>query len=183
MPQSDVWALGATLFHALSGESVHIAQHMSAMLLATRSSRPRSLAEAAPELSSKVVAVVDRALAFLKSERWPDMAAMRGAWQEAHPHWLATLPPPRFTADPEYIDSSALEDASRTSKRSLFDPRELLNDSVPRLPHPGALPTRSANPKGTQPTYGSTPPSRVPHVLIAVAGALFVAFVIASVLR
>ncbi len=191
--QSDVWALGATLFHALSGESVHIAEHMNAMLLATRSSRPRSLAEAAPELSSKVVAVVDRALAFLKSERWPDMAAMRGAWQEAHPHWLATLPPPRFTADPEYIDSSALEDAARTSKRSLFDPRELLNDSVPKLPHPGAIPVRSASPspspspapgpKGTQPTYGSTPPSRLPHVLIAIAGALFVAFVIASVLR
>ena len=191
--QSDVWALGATLFHALSGESVHIAQHMNAMLLATRSSRPRSLSEAAPELSSKVVAVVDRALAFLKSERWPDMAAMRGAWQEAHPHWLATLPPPRFTADPEYIDSSALEDAARTSKRSLFDPRELLNDSVPKLPHPGALPTRSPgsaqgplpvpSPKGAQPTYGSTRPSRVPHVLIAIAGALFVAFVIAAVLR
>jgi hypothetical protein len=137
--------------------------------------------------------VVDRALAFLKSERGPDMAAMRGAWQEAHPHWLATLPPPRFTADPEYIDSSALEDAARTSKRSLFDPRELLNDSVPKLPHPGAIPVRSPSPspgpaagpgpKGTQPTYGSTPPSRLPHVLIAIAGALFVAFVIASVLR
>lgn len=187
--QSDVWALGATLFHALSGESVHIAQHMNAMLLATRSSRPRSLAEAAPELSSKVVAVVDRALAFLKSERWPDMAAMRSAWQEAHPHWLATLPPPRFTADPEYIDSSALEDAARTSKRSLFDPRELLNDSVTKLPHPGALPARpvavpvAITKGGAQPTYGSTPPSRLPHVLIAIAGALFVAFVIASVLR
>jgi hypothetical protein len=137
--------------------------------------------------------VVDRALAFLKSERWPDMAAMRGAWQEAHPHWLATLPPPRFTADPEYIDASALEDAARTSKRSLFDPRELLNDSVPKLPHPGAIPVRSPSPspgpaagpgpKGTQPTYASTPPSRLPHVLIAIAGALFVAFVIASVLR
>jgi serine/threonine protein kinase len=198
--QSDVWALGATLFHALSGESVHIAQHMTAMLLATRSSRPRSLAEAAPELSSKVVAVVDRALAFLKSERWADMAAMRGAWQEAHPHWLATLPPPRFTADPQYIDSSAFENAARTSKRSLFDPRELLNDSATRLPHPGALPAQAANANavagaaavpapvavvkgGTQPTYGSTPPSRLPHVLIAIAGALFVAFVIASVLR
>ena len=185
--QSDVWALGATLFHALSGESVHIAEHMNAMLLATRSSRPRSLAEAAPELSSKVVAVVDRALAFLKSERWPDMAAMRSAWQEAHPHWLATLPPPRFTADPEYIDSSALQEAVRTSKRSLFDPRELLNDSAPKLPHPGALPTRNTDPKfipkATQPTHGSMRPSRLPHVLIAIAGALFVAFVVAAVLR
>ena len=173
--RSDVWALGATLFHVLSGQSVHIAKHMEAMLLATRSARPRSLAEAAPELSSKIVAVVDRALSFLKAERWPDMALMRAAWQEAHPHWLPTLPPPRFTVDPEYIDSSLLEE--RTESRSLFDPRELLNDSVPKMPHPGPIP------KATPPTRASARPSRLPHLLIAIAGALLLAFVIASVLR
>jgi serine/threonine-protein kinase len=181
--QSDVWALGATLFHALSGQSVHIAEDVTAMLLATRSARPRSLAEAAPELSSKVIAVVDRALSYLKAERWPDMPAMRSAWQEAHPHWLATLPPPRFTADPAFIDSSLLEDAARTSTRPLFDPRELLNDSMAKAPvlpaglHPAPLP------RSGPPTHGSRRPSRLPHLLIVIAGALFLAFVVASVLR
>jgi hypothetical protein len=127
-----------------------------------------------------VIAVVDRALSYLKAERWPDMAAMRGAWQEAHPHWLDTLPPPRFTADPEFIDSSLLEEAARTSKRSLFDPRELLNDSVAKVPHPGALPKGKLP---AQPSHGSRRPSRLPHLLIAIAGALFVAFVVASALR
>src|SRR4029078_8636920 len=33
--QSDVWSLGATLFQALSGQSVHVAQHMEGMMLAS----------------------------------------------------------------------------------------------------------------------------------------------------
>ena len=187
--QSDVWALGATLFHVLSGQSVHNAQHMAAMVIATRSTRPRSLADAAPELTSKVVAVVDRALSFLKAERWPDMVAMRAAWQEAHPHWLKTLPPPRFTADPTYLDASLLEPESTGGKkrsRSLFDPRELLNDSVAKAPppqaHPGALPAKPAAP--AKPTLGSmVRRSRIPPIAIAIAGALFLAFVVASALR
>jgi len=185
--QSDVWALGATLFHVLSGQSVHIGQHMEAMMLATRSTRPRSLADAAPELTSKVVAVVDRALSFLKSERWPDMVAMRSAWQEAHPHWLATLPPPRFTADPSYLDASLLEpETMRSQKRSLFDPRELLADSVTKVPrqlHPGAL-ARASVPSPARPTLGSVVRhSRLPPIVIAIAGALFLAFVVAAALR
>ena len=182
--QSDVWALGATLFHVLSGQSVHNAQHMAAMVLATRSTRPRSLADAAPELTSKVVAVVDRALSFLKVERWPDMAAMRAAWQEAHPHWLATLPPPRFTADPSFIDASLLEpEITRSQQRSLFDPRELLNDSVAKLAKPappGAVPAAAP----AKLTLGSmVRRSRAFPIAIAVAGALFLAFAIASALR
>jgi tryptophan-rich sensory protein len=145
--QSDVWSLGATLFHVLSGQSVHIANDMKAMLLASSSARPRSLADAAPELSSKVVAVVDRALSYMKAERWPDMVSMRTAWQEAHPHWLSTLPPPRFTADPSFLDPSLLEAASTPSEpRELFDPRELLDEPVPAQKHPGALPRRATPP-------------------------------------
>jgi tryptophan-rich sensory protein len=120
---------------------------MKAMLLASSSSRPRSLADAAPELSSKVVAVVDRALSYMKAERWPDMESMRKAWQEAHPHWLSTLPPPRFTADPSFLDPSLLEAASTASEpRDLFDPRELLDEAVPAQRHPGALPRRATPP-------------------------------------
>ena len=48
--QSDVWSLGATLFQVLSGQSVHNAAHVEAMMLASASSRPRSLGDAAPEL-------------------------------------------------------------------------------------------------------------------------------------
>jgi serine/threonine-protein kinase len=125
--QTDVWSLGATLFHVLSGQPVHLAEHMEAMILATASSRPRSLADAAPELSSKLVNVIDRALSYRKVDRWPDIRSMREAWQAAHPHWLPTLPPPVFDADPEFLDSSFLVPEPPSD---LFDPREIVLESA-----------------------------------------------------
>jgi serine/threonine-protein kinase len=139
--QSDIWSLGATLFHILSGQPVHIGAHMDAIMLASASTRPRSLADAAPELSSKVAAVIDRALAFRKAERWPDVATMRTAWQEAHPHWLPPLPEPKFTADPSYLDTSLLEPEPPTRPNILFDPRELAREAQPP-PHPGPIPKK-----------------------------------------
>ena len=136
--QSDVWALGATLFHVLSGQPVHSAKNMSAMVLATASNRARSLAEAAPELPRAIVAVVDRALRYRKAERWPDIASMRAAWHEAHPAWVPTLPPPHFDSDPDFLESSLLEvDAeleaspkpgTRTRPLTMFDPRDLARE-------------------------------------------------------
>ncbi|HVH47644.1 MAG TPA: serine/threonine-protein kinase [Labilithrix sp.] len=139
--RSDVWSLGATLFQALSGQSVHLAKHMDAMMLASASVRPRSLADAAPELPSKIVSVIDRALAYQKNERWPDIASMRAAWQGAHPHWLPTLRPPTFTADEAFLDASHLVPDS-DGKRSFFDPRDLVEESVKPQKHPGPVPSR-----------------------------------------
>lgn len=130
--RSDVWSLGATLFFCLSGQPVHIGKHLDAMLLASAQVKPRSLADAAPELPSRVAAVVDRALAYAKGERWPDVPTMRAAWQEAHPRWLSSLPPPRFAADPSYLDSSFLlpDEDERAGEGALFDPRRDLFDSI-----------------------------------------------------
>lgn len=122
--QSDVWALGATLFLLLSGQPVHLARHSSAMLLASASVPPRSLADAAPELPRRIVEVVDRAIAYRKAERWPDVRAMRSAWQAAHPDWLPTLPPPSFAPDPMRVE--ARERHITTPLAMMFDPRELL---------------------------------------------------------
>ena len=50
--QSDVWALGATLFHILSGQPVHAAKNMSAMVLATASNRAASGSPITPTSAS-----------------------------------------------------------------------------------------------------------------------------------
>lgn len=140
--QSDVWALGATLFFVLSGQPVHVARHPTAMMLASASTRPRSLADAAPELPRAIVEVIDKALAYRKVDRWTDVNAMRSAWHAAHPTWLPTLPPPTFAPDPTFLDPGVLVDdvARRTAKHApfafdrlqtplavaLFDPRDLV---------------------------------------------------------
>jgi serine/threonine-protein kinase len=80
--RTDVWAVGATMFALLSGRTVHdgeTAQHI-AILAATQPAR--SLATVAPGVPATVVALVDRALAFDKAERWPTAEAMGSAIQE-----------------------------------------------------------------------------------------------------
>jgi len=190
--QSDVWAFGATLFHVLSGQSVHTGKHIDAMMLASANARPRSLHDAAPELPSKVTAVVDRALSYLKAERFPDMATMRSAWQDAHPHWLPTLPPPCFEADPNFIDAALLENVPMRGKASsLFDPRELLDDSVNPPSHPGPLPNQANGARGTgarstmtgtgASQRSITGRSRLVEIAVGVAAVVFLAFVVAAV--
>ncbi len=169
--QSDVWALGATLFYALSGQPVHLAQHPTAMMLASASTRPRSLADAAPELPRAIVDAIDKAIAYRKSERWTDVSAMRSAWHAAHPTWLPTLPPPAFAPDPAYVASRT--GASHAAKASslgpietplavtLFDPRELVLEAERMLPssslgptmhavHPSSASSASSAPEGAR---------------------------------
>ena len=77
--QSDLWAVGATLFVVLTGEPVHAGGDAKAKLIATARTAARPIREAAPEIPRSVAAVIDRALAFHKQERWPDAEAMREA--------------------------------------------------------------------------------------------------------
>jgi serine/threonine-protein kinase len=82
-PPTDIWAVGATMFTLLSGRPVHdgqSAQHI-AIMAATRPAP--SLAAVLPDEPDEVVAIVDRALAFDKADRWSPATAMRAALCEA----------------------------------------------------------------------------------------------------
>jgi serine/threonine-protein kinase len=81
--QTDLWAVGATLFALLSGRFVHEGLNASQLLVAAATRSPASLASVAPELPAPVVAVVDRALLVDKSRRWPSAAQMREALRAA----------------------------------------------------------------------------------------------------
>jgi serine/threonine-protein kinase len=77
--QTDVWAVGATMFTLLSGRVVHEGRSplQTAVLAATKPAR--SLAAVAPELPWELVELVDRALRTEKVERWPSAQALRDA--------------------------------------------------------------------------------------------------------
>ncbi|MBS2018318.1 MAG: protein kinase [Deltaproteobacteria bacterium] len=77
--QSDIWAVGATLFVVLSGESVHEGGDAKAKLIATARTPARPIQEVVADIPRSVAAVIDRALAFDKKKRWPDAYAMREA--------------------------------------------------------------------------------------------------------
>jgi hypothetical protein len=77
--KSDLFSLGASMFHVVSGVVVHEGQTVNELLLQAMTSQARALATVAPDVAPEVARVVDRALAFDKERRWHDATEMRGA--------------------------------------------------------------------------------------------------------
>ena len=90
--RSDVWAIGATMYTLLSGWLVHPADTLPEILVKAATRRADSLAHIAPDLPAPIVSVVDRALAFLRKDRWPTAAAMRDALADATRSTLGEVP-------------------------------------------------------------------------------------------
>lgn len=80
---SDVWSAGATLFALLSGRPVHEANTPMEVVIAAATAHARSLAVVAPQAPPRLVAVVDRALAFKKADRFPTARLMQQALRDA----------------------------------------------------------------------------------------------------
>jgi len=73
--RADLYALGATLYHALSGALPHDAEGEAAQLVALATGAPFvPLSERRPELPDDIVAVVHRALAHRPEDRFADAA-------------------------------------------------------------------------------------------------------------
>jgi serine/threonine-protein kinase len=80
--RSDVFAVGAVMFRALTGRPVHEAKGATERLFQAMKDRAPSLGVVAPHVPMWVVGIVDKALAFDKTERWESAAAMRKAVRE-----------------------------------------------------------------------------------------------------
>lgn len=76
--RTDIYSLGAMLFEALAGEMPHRLQGMSTQqaVVVVASSPVRSLASVCPHLGEDLVAVVDTAVAFAVTDRYPTVAAL-----------------------------------------------------------------------------------------------------------
>jgi serine/threonine-protein kinase len=77
--RSDIFAVGAVMFRALTGRTVHDAKGATERLFQAMKERAPSLGIVAPHVSTWVVGVVDKALAFDKRDRWESADAMRKA--------------------------------------------------------------------------------------------------------
>ncbi len=81
--RSDLWSIAATMFRALSGETVHpLTGPIIDRLLAVARKHPRSIATVCPTLPRPVIELVDRALAFDPETRWPSANVMRVVVQD-----------------------------------------------------------------------------------------------------
>jgi serine/threonine-protein kinase len=127
--QTDVWAVGATLFVLLTGHLVHEGDNASKLMVSAATKKARSITTVAHDLPRAVADVIDKALSFDKAERWSSAQAMREALAkacfEATGQTVATLPKGTAEADKAMIalEETATSGSERPSASGMgFEP-------------------------------------------------------------
>lgn len=82
--RSDLWAVGAVLFRAITGRSVHQGRSPSEQLLSAMTRRAPPLSSVMPDISAEIADLVDRAMEIAPAKRWQDAASFREAVVEAY---------------------------------------------------------------------------------------------------
>jgi serine/threonine-protein kinase len=136
--QTDVWAVGASMYTLLSGRMVHEGENAQHVLVQTATTPPRSLRTVAPQLPSPVIELVDRALSFNKAQRWPSAKAMRDALVQVS---LGVRGTAGSTADTLALLAGV---SSKNATSARVDERLAYAGTVPSAP-PGAI----TNPRTT----------------------------------
>ncbi len=148
--QSDVWAVGATLFTLLTSEHVHEGSTPTEQLVMAVSDPAPKLASVDSEQDPCVCALVDRALARNKAERWPDAATMATAVAQAYRtlsgHELDGAP----TAQPAAVGRTDASDSHDALAALGNQPTASSHEALSAL---GSQPTVAAT------TMGADPPS------------------------
>jgi serine/threonine-protein kinase len=115
--RTDVWAVGASLWQALTGTLVHQGRTPNEELLSAMTKAAPSILTVLPTLSPVVAQVVDRALAFERENRWRSaremQEAVRRAYHDRHGAPLSTAP--RITV-PETVPNRTLSSAAQTAQ-------------------------------------------------------------------
>jgi serine/threonine protein kinase len=82
--RADLWAAGATMFTLLTGRYVHDASRTTEFLTSTATKAAPRLQEVAPDMPHAVAAVIDKALAYDRENRFFDAREMRDAISAAY---------------------------------------------------------------------------------------------------
>ena len=106
--RTDLFAMGAVMFRALTGRYVHNHPKSDERLFAAMKDHAPSLKTVLPNAPGEVVQIVDRALQFERDARWPTAAMMRLAVRSAYQSLRAQAR--RAAADPESVKSAATEE-------------------------------------------------------------------------
>jgi serine/threonine-protein kinase len=132
---SDIWAWGATMYHLLSGELVHDGRTLNEQLANAITGAPAPLAWVAPEVSTTVAYIVDRALERDKDKRWPDARSMQAAIRAAYVEQFQTPIPtiPGLAAPPATLPPESARRSTPT-----FRATALPVESQPSVPPPVA---------------------------------------------
>jgi len=113
---SDIWSLGATLFTAITGQTVHLGPHVQAKLLAAATVQARSISMVKQDLPAPIAATIDTALRFKKEDRWQSVDAFRRALRDARRELGLGKPesvPPAGWAEAPDFDATQIDTGER----------------------------------------------------------------------
>ncbi len=149
--RTDLWAVGATMYHLLSGQFVHDGRTTNELLLAAMTKPAPPIASVAPNIARAVAHVVDRALAFEREARWRDahhmQESVRHAFHDRHGTPIDTAP--RLVV-PETVPNRTLASAPSAV--------------APRLPTTGQPVVERSSPQ-----IRATSSARSPKLMAAIA--------------
>lgn len=149
-PQTDVYAVGATMFAMLSGTTPHAGESTQEMIVLVATQSARSLKSVAPEVSDAVAAIIDRALSYEREARFPDAMAMLNEVRNALAQ-LEGAPAPKVL--PTFADDEDDEGETRVAQPAVKAPGT--------GSQPSARPAVGAGPMGQR---APTPPAGTPSL-------------------
>ncbi|WP_437902508.1 serine/threonine-protein kinase [Sorangium sp. So ce327] len=163
--RADVFAIGATMFRVLTKRHVHEGSMESELLIKMATQPAPALRTVAPSVSPEVCAIVDRALAFDPSRRYPTARAMREDIERAlathaAPHAPAPVSIRTDVSSPISVDAPTM--AAPAAGQAMQAPMV-----VPVPPQSAATSPRAS--------------SNSPFLIIAVIGSFAVAVCLAAV--
>jgi serine/threonine-protein kinase len=176
--QTDIWAVGATMYTSLAGVAVHDAETASETLALAVTTQARPLREVAPHVEPRIAAVVDRALRYDKGERWATAEEMR-----AGIHTLLTQTAGFAEADTGVSDYAEISQVSQVSQISAVTPAVAAATAGltgQTTLTPGGIELNASHATGDHATQtGLRAITRSPKAMIAILAAAFAAIAFA----
>ncbi|HEU0180266.1 MAG TPA: serine/threonine-protein kinase [Blastocatellia bacterium] len=130
--RSDIYSIGATMYHLLTGEMPQDALTRIAAILMSQPDPLKSISAMNPEVPELIAQVIEKAMAAHPDQRYSSAAAMRQALRSV----ASSAPPPSLhraqtlTDEPLMVNAAAVDPRPRNGNRGLPPPPVMRPESA-----------------------------------------------------